>query len=96
MQIATNKPVYLSLSILELSKIVMYELFYDYFKQKYEKSNIMLRGYRQLYSRHKNRKIFTQTLWKVVKQDLIPQTMKKTDHYRAKKEKQKSNWFNER
>ena len=32
-----NKPVYLGLSILEISKIVMYEFWYDYLKQKYGK-----------------------------------------------------------
>ena len=31
-----NKPVYLSLSKLQLSKIVMYELRYNYVKPKYE------------------------------------------------------------
>ena len=30
-----NKPVYLCLSILELSKIVIYEFWYDYLKPKY-------------------------------------------------------------
>ena len=30
-----NKPVYLGLSILELSKILMYEFWYDYVKPKY-------------------------------------------------------------
>ena len=30
-----NKPVYLRLSILELSKILMYEFWYDYVKPKY-------------------------------------------------------------
>ena len=30
-----NKPVYLGLSILELSKILMYEFLYDYVKPKY-------------------------------------------------------------
>ena len=34
-QILMNKPVYLGLSILELSKIVMYEFWYDYVKPKY-------------------------------------------------------------
>ena len=34
-QIYTNKPVYLGLSILDLSKNVMYELWYDYVKPKY-------------------------------------------------------------
>ena len=34
-QILMNKPVYLGLSILDLSKTVMYEFWYDYVKQKY-------------------------------------------------------------
>ena len=34
-QIFMSKPVYLGLSILEVSKIVMYELCYDYVKPKY-------------------------------------------------------------
>ena len=34
-QISMNKPVYLGLSILDLSKTVMYELWYDYIKPKY-------------------------------------------------------------
>ena len=35
-KIKMNKPIYLGLSILELSKITMYELWYDYIKVKYE------------------------------------------------------------
>ena len=34
-QILTSKPVYLGLSILDLSKTVMYEFWYDYVKPKY-------------------------------------------------------------
>ena len=34
-QILMNKPVYLGLAILDLSKTVMYELWYDYVKRKY-------------------------------------------------------------
>ena len=34
-EILINKPVYLGLSILELSKILMYEFWYDYVKPKY-------------------------------------------------------------
>ena len=30
-----NKPVYLGLSILELSKLLIYEFWYDYVKPKY-------------------------------------------------------------
>ena len=32
-----NKPVYLGLSVLEISKIVMYEFWYDYMKSNIEK-----------------------------------------------------------
>ena len=40
-EILMNKPVYLRLSILELSKILMYECWYDYVKPKYgEKINL--------------------------------------------------------
>ena len=54
-QILMNKAVYLGLSILELSKILMYEFCYDYAKQKYgEKSNILLYGYRQFHCIHKS------------------------------------------
>ena len=35
-KVKMNKPVYLGLSILEISKILMYELWYDYMKPKYE------------------------------------------------------------
>ena len=34
-KIKMNKPIYLGLSILEISKILMYELWYDYMKPKY-------------------------------------------------------------
>ena len=39
-----NKPVYLGLSILESSKILMYEFWCDYVKPRYGK--IVLYGYR--------------------------------------------------
>ena len=34
-EILLNKPVYLGLSMLELRKILIYEFWYDYVKQKY-------------------------------------------------------------
>ena len=37
-QIIMNKPVYLELSILDLSKTVMYELWYNYVKPKYDEN----------------------------------------------------------
>ena len=34
-KVEMNKPIYLGLSILEISKILMYEFWYDYMKPKY-------------------------------------------------------------
>ena len=34
-KVKMNKPIYLGLSILEISKILMYEFWYDYMKPKY-------------------------------------------------------------
>ena len=34
-KVKMNKPIYLGLSILEISKLLMYEFWYDYMKQKY-------------------------------------------------------------
>ena len=43
--------------ILEISKIVIHELCYDYIKIKIRRKNdIVLYGYRHLYSLHQNRK----------------------------------------
>ena len=48
-----NKPVYLGLSRLELSKIIMYKFWYDYVRPKNsEKDRIMLYGDRQFYCIH--------------------------------------------
>ena len=38
-QIFINNPFYLGLSILELSKIVLYDIMYDYVKPKYEEKS---------------------------------------------------------
>ena len=35
-KVKINKPVYLGLSILEISKTLMYEFWYDYIKPKYQ------------------------------------------------------------
>ena len=40
-RVKMNKPIYLGLSILEISKILMYEFWYDYMKPKYN-SNVKL------------------------------------------------------
>ena len=53
-EILMNKPVYLGISILELSKILIYDFWYDYVKPKYVKnSKIVLYGSRQFHCIHK-------------------------------------------
>ena len=55
-EIFMSKPVYLGLSIQELSKILKYEFWYDYVKPKYgEKNKIVLYGYRKFCCIYKNR-----------------------------------------
>ena len=50
-----SKPVYLGLSIQELSKILKYEFWYDYVKPKYgERNKIVLYGYRKFCCIYKN------------------------------------------
>ena len=51
-QILLNKPAHLGLSILEISKIVKYEFWYDYMKPIYRENSKLLHGYRKLYSLH--------------------------------------------
>ena len=48
-KVVMNKPVYLGQTILDLSKIVMYEFHYDYMKRKYHDDKLtLLHGYRLL------------------------------------------------
>ena len=54
-KIILNKSVYLGLPRLELSKILIYEFWYDYVKQKYHEKSKMLYGYWQFHCIHRNR-----------------------------------------
>ena len=66
-----NKPVHLGLSILELSKTLMYEFWYDNVKSKYlEKQNCVTWLYEYI-----KQMIFIKTLQKMLKLDLILQIM---------------------
>ena len=73
-----NKPIYLGLSILEISKILMYEFWYDYMKPKYG-NNIKL-CYTDTDSFIMN--IKTEDFYEDIANDvLIHQIMKSIDHY---------------
>ena len=72
-QILTNKPVYLGLSILELSKIVIYVFWYDDVKANMKKKQKLLHGYRHgtdmlygFHCIHKKQMIFVNILQKII------------------------------
>ena len=67
-----NKPVYTGRSILELSKILMREFWYDYVKLKYgEKAKLFYQDTVSLYTW--KQRIFIKTLQKMLKPDSILQ-----------------------
>ena len=47
-KVKMNKPMYIGLSILSISKTLMYEFWYDYIKPKYEQNAKLCYIYRQL------------------------------------------------
>ena len=73
MKVKMNKPVYLGLSILEISKTLMYEFWHDYIKRKYQ-DNAKL-----LISLILKQKISMKIMLMMLKKDLIHQIMKSTD-----------------
>ena len=74
-QILMSKPVYLGIPILELSKILMYEFWYEYVKPKYDKkqNSVILIQAVSLYT--KKQMIFKKILQKMVKLLLVLQIM---------------------
>ena len=84
-KVKMNKPVYLGLSILEISKTLMYEFWYEYIKPKYQDNAKLC--YMDTDSFIIN--IITENFYKDiaddVKKDLIHQIMSATDHYLQEK-----------
>ena len=75
-EILMNKPVHLGLSILELSKILRCEFWYDYVKQKYgEKGKLCYMDTDSFILYKKTQMIFTKILQKMLKLDFIHQIM---------------------
>ena len=88
-KVKMNKPIYLGLSILEISKILMYEFWYDYMEPKYG-DDVKL-CYTAADSFIKN--IKTKDFYK----DIVDDVEKRfdTSNYEVNKPL-KSNWINER
>ena len=69
-QIFMNKPVYFGLSILGLSKTVMYEFWHDYVKPKYVENAKLCYMDTDSFIFMQKQMIFTKALLKMLKQDL--------------------------
>ena len=94
-KVKMNKPIYLGLSILEISKILMYDFWYDYMKQKYN-DNVKL-CYMDTDSFIMN--IKTEDFYKDIANDVEKRFH--TSNYEVDRplptgKNKRSNWFNER
>ena len=90
-----NEPVYLNLSILELSKMVMHDFWYDCVKAIYKKKcKFMLHGQSQLYKIYKTEDIYAG----IVKNGEARFDTSNYELYRPlpKMKEHKNNWLNER
>ena len=74
-QILMNKPVNLGLSILDLCKTVMYEIWYDYVKLKYGENKNLCYMDTDSFIVHVKTKILVKLLQKMLKQDLTLQNV---------------------
>ena len=72
-KVKMNKPIYLGLPILEISKTLIYEFWYDYMKPNYGDNVKLCYILKQ--------KISIKILQMMLEKDLIHQIMKSMDHY---------------
>ena len=84
-KVKMNKPVYLGLPILEISKTLMYEFWYDYMKPKYGDNVKLCYMDTDSFIMHIKQKISIKILLMTLKRDLIHQIMKSIDHYQEER-----------
>ena len=75
-KVKMNKPIYLGLSILEISKTLMYEFWYDYMKPKYGDNGKLCYMDTDSFIIHIKQKISMKILLMMLKKDLMHQIMK--------------------
>ena len=80
-----NKPGHLGLSILEISKTLMYEFWYDYIKSKYQYNAKLCYMDTDSFIIHTKTKDVYENIENDVEKDLIHQIMKLEDHCLKKK-----------
>ena len=79
-KVKMNKPVYLGLSVLEISKILMYEFWYDYIKSKYQNKAKLCYMDTDCFIINIKTEDFYEDIANNVEKDLIHQIMKSKDH----------------
>ena len=79
-KVKMNKPVYLGLSVLEISKILMYEFWYDYIKPKYQNKAKLCYMDTDCFIINIKTEDFYEDIANNVEKDLIHQIMKSIDH----------------
>ena len=80
-KVKMNKPVYLGLLILEISKTLMYEFWYDYMKPKYGNNVKLCYMDTDSFIMHIKTEDFYKNIANDVEKDSIHQIMKSIDHY---------------
>ena len=85
-KVKMNKPVYLGLSILQISK-TMYEFWYDYIKPKYKNNAKLCYMDTDSFIIYIKTEDFMETLQMILKKDLIHQIMKSVDYCQQKMKK---------
>ena len=80
-KIKMNKPVYLGLSILDISKTLMYEFWYDYIKPKYADNVKLCCMDTDSFILNVKTEDSMKILLMMPKKDLIRQIIKLIDHY---------------
>ena len=79
-EICTNKPACLELSILELTKTLMYEFWYHYVKLKYSEKAKLCYMDTDSFIVYTKTDIFIKILQKMLKLDLMLQIINQTEH----------------
>ena len=82
-----NKPVYLGLSIPEISKTLMYEFWYEYIKLKYQDNVKFCYMDTDSFIIYIKTKDFYKDLKMMLRKDLMHQIMMSVDHYPQEKNK---------
>ena len=80
-KVKKNKPEYLGFSMLETSKTLMYEFWYDYIKPKYENNAKICYMDTESFIIHIKFKDLYNDIPEDLKKDMMYQIMKLIDHY---------------